>query len=177
MAKNIWRLRHNCPRLDPGFLRSMFPDRRRLPGCVSGCWWIWLNQLHYKYHRMAGNQEDNHRVEWTSYKIRKIAGCACAGNAGERFPRHRLQRKPLVSDPDMHHGTCARAVMHVGIANPRWRGKRSRHSWCMRNPKFYVSGKRPMDWKALACLGASCWLYRVNWAPAISCFPFGTILL
>ena len=22
------------------------------------------------------------------------------------FPRHRLQRKPLVSDPGMHHGTC-----------------------------------------------------------------------
>ena len=29
----------------------------------------------------------------------------------ERFPLHRLQRKPLVSDPGMHHGTC------VGIAN------------------------------------------------------------
>ena len=28
----------------------------------------------------------------------------------ERFPRHRLQRKPLVSDPGMHHGTC---VTHV----------------------------------------------------------------
>ena len=28
----------------------------------------------------------------------------------ECFPRHRLQRKPLVSDPDMHHGTC---VTHV----------------------------------------------------------------
>ena len=28
----------------------------------------------------------------------------------ERFPRHRLQRKPLVSDPGMRHGTC---VMHV----------------------------------------------------------------
>ena len=28
----------------------------------------------------------------------------------ERFPRHRLQRKPLVSDPGMHQGTC---VMHV----------------------------------------------------------------
>ena len=26
------------------------------------------------------------------------------------FSRHRLQRKPLVSDPDVHHGTC---VMHV----------------------------------------------------------------
>ena len=24
----------------------------------------------------------------------------------ERFPRHRLQRKPLVSDPSMHHGSC-----------------------------------------------------------------------
>ena len=28
----------------------------------------------------------------------------------ERFPRHRLQRKPLVSDPGMHYGTC---VTHV----------------------------------------------------------------
>ena len=28
----------------------------------------------------------------------------------ERFPRHRLQRKLLVSDPEMHHGTC---VTHV----------------------------------------------------------------
>ena len=33
------------------------------------------------------------------------------------FSRHRLQRKPLVSDPDMHHGRCV-TVMHVGIANP-----------------------------------------------------------
>ena len=28
----------------------------------------------------------------------------------ESFPRHRLQRKPLVGDPGMHHGTC---VTHV----------------------------------------------------------------
>ena len=47
---------------------------------------------------------------WASYQIRKIAGCACAGNAGNVFPRRRFQRKPLVSDPDMHHGTC---VTHV----------------------------------------------------------------
>ena len=32
----------------------------------------------------------------------------------ERFPHHRLQMKPLVSDPGS-------AVMHVGIANPWWR--------------------------------------------------------
>ena len=28
-------------------------------------------------------------VVWASYQIRTIAGCACAGNAGKRFPRHR----------------------------------------------------------------------------------------
>ena len=51
----------------------------------------------------------NHR-SWASYQICKIVGCASAGNAGNVLPRHRLQRKPLVSDPDMHHGTC---VTHV----------------------------------------------------------------
>ena len=47
---------------------------------------------------------------WASYQIRKITGCACAGNAGNVFPCRRFQRKPLVSDPGMHHGTC---VTHV----------------------------------------------------------------
>ena len=49
-------------------------------------------------------------TSWASYQIRKIAGCACAGNAGNVFPRRRFQMKPLVSDPGMHHGTC---VTHV----------------------------------------------------------------
>ena len=44
--------------------------------------------------------------QWASDQIRKIAGCACAGNAGNVFPRHRIQRKPRVNDPGMHHGTC-----------------------------------------------------------------------
>ena len=34
----------------------------------------------------------------------------------ERFPRHRLQRKPPVSDPGMHPGTC---VTHVPWCMPR----------------------------------------------------------
>ena len=42
---------------------------------------------------------------------------------------------PRVSDLDMHHG---------GFLWSRWRGKRSWHSRCMRNPQFCVSGKRPM---------------------------------
>ena len=48
--------------------------------------------------------------QWASYQIREIAGCACARNAGNVFPHCRFQRKPLVSDPGMHHGTC---VTHV----------------------------------------------------------------
>ena len=28
----------------------------------------------------------------------------------ERFPHHRIQRKPQVSDPGMHHGTCVRCM-------------------------------------------------------------------
>ena len=54
----------------------------------------------------------------------------------ERFSRHQLQRKPLVSDPDMHYGT-ARALMHVEIDkknNLRWRGKRPRYSQAHAQP-------------------------------------------
>ena len=47
----------------------------------------------------------------------------------ERFPRNRIRRKPLVSDPGMLHGTC---VTHMpwcmSRSLTRWRGKRSRHS-------------------------------------------------
>ena len=67
----------------------------------------------------------------------------------ERFPRHRIQRKLLVSDPGMHHGTC---VTHVpwcmsGSLNCGSDGKRSQDSRRMRNSQFYVSGKRPIDMK------------------------------
>ena len=54
-----------------------------------------------------------------------------------------------VSDPDMHHGTCATHVpwcmpgsLTSGLLWNWWRRKRSRHSRRMRNPQFYVSDKR-----------------------------------
>ena len=85
-------------------------------------------------------------VLWASCQVVNITGCACAGNAGTFSP------PPRFSDRDMHHGTC---VMHVPWCMPgsltsgflwsRWRGKRSRHSRYMHNPRFYVSGKRHMD--------------------------------
>ena len=58
---------------------------------------------------------------------------AVMGQYMGQWPRHALR-----------HVRDARAVMHVAIAYPRWRGKRSRHSRRMCNPQFYVPGKRPM---------------------------------
>ena len=55
------------------------------------------------------------RQAWASYQIRKIAGCACAGNAGSVFPATLGQRSRHAS----RHVRNARAVMHAGIAN--WR--------------------------------------------------------
>ena len=56
-----------------------------------------------------------------------------------------------VSDPEVHHGTCMTHVpwcmpesLNNGFLWSRWRGKRSRHSRCMRNRQFYASGKRPI---------------------------------
>ena len=58
---------------------------------------------------------------------------------------------PRVSDPDMQHGTwlthvpwCMPGSLTSSFLWSRWRGQRSRHSRRMHNPKFFVSGKRPM---------------------------------
>ena len=94
-------------------------------------------------------------IVWASYPIRKIAGCACAGNAGNIFPATDFKgNRLLASRHASRHARHARAVMHVGIANPRWWGKRSRQSRRMRNPQFYVSGKRPIgcSHSSIACL-------------------------
>ena len=58
---------------------------------------------------------------------------------------------PWVSNPDMHHGTCVThmpwclpGTLTSGCLWSRWRGKGSHHSRRMRNPLFYVSGRRSM---------------------------------
>ena len=51
-----------------------------------------------------------HSMPCASYQIRKIADCACAGNAGNVFPGHGFQRKPLISDPGMQHDTFVKHV-------------------------------------------------------------------
>ena len=86
-------------------------------------------------------------VPWASYQIRKIVGCACAGMPGASSPQP-ISKKPLFSKAP-HASRCmrhARALIHVGIAKPQWRRKRSRHSRRMRNHQFCVSAKRTMHW-------------------------------
>ena len=78
-----------------------------------------------------------HHGPLTSQILRKVTHAP-----GLPGPFHRLQRKPLVSDPTMHHVPWCM----LGSLSHGWRGKRFRHSRRMRNPQFYVSGKRPIGW-------------------------------
>ena len=81
-----------------------------------------------------------------SYQIRKIVCCACAGGVS---PATDYERNSYLAIPHAsRHVRNARAVMHVGIAHPRRRGKRSRHSRRIHTPQFCVSDKRPMRHQA-----------------------------
>ena len=71
-------------------------------------------------------------------QIRKLEGCACAGNAGNVF----LTYVPWC----MLGSPTSRSLWS------RWRCKRSRHSRCMRNPKINVSGKRSMHAPRWICV-------------------------
>ena len=64
----------------------------------------------------------------------------------ERFPRHLLQRKPLINDPGMHHGTC---VTHV--------------PWCMPGSLIHGGGENVPGIPA-ACTTHNCaYLARGPW--------------
>ena len=66
-----------------------------------------------------------------------------------RIALHRECREPFPASWRSRHASRhvrhARAVMYVGIANPKWRRKRFCHSRRMRNLQFCVYGKRPIN--------------------------------
>ena len=77
------------------------------------CWNCLIWAYHYmkiRSRQICTCQDSSSSMAWASYQIRKIACCACAGNAGNVSPHRQRQRKPLVSDPGMHHGTCVTRV-------------------------------------------------------------------
>ena len=81
-------------------------------------------------------------LAWASYQNRKTTDCACAGIAGNVFPATAGLRSRHASRA--HVPWCMLRSLTSGFLWSQWRGKRSRSSRCMRNPQFYVSGKRSM---------------------------------
>ena len=90
------------------------------------------------------------------------------------------------SNPNMHHGTC---ITHVPWCMPgsltggflwsRWREKRSQHPRHMQNPRFCVSGKRPM----YGPINPSLWVYvslrlaeLIHWNVKNFCFFLSMII-
>ena len=98
-----------------------------------------------------GNPHQGRRpLHWPLTRYAKLRVAHAPGIPGTFSP------PPRVSDPDMHHGTCMTQVpwrmsgsLTSGFLWSWWRGKRSRHSRCMRNPQFCVSGKRPIETETL----------------------------
>ena len=79
------------------------------------------------------------------YVILQVANAP--GMSGSFFPPSQ------VSNPDMHYVPwCMPESLINGFLWSRRRGKRSRHSRCMRNPQCYVSGKRPMSLSMSLCV-------------------------
>ena len=109
----------------------------RSPHCTF--WWslmVWRHCLQqWRWGRLI------RMCPWTSYKIRKITGCACSRNVGNIFPTTDFKGNHWLMIPAC---ITARAMMHVGITNTRWWGKHSRRSRRMHNPQIYIYGKRPM---------------------------------
>ena len=109
----------------------------------DGLFGIYLSCSGYIHDPLYFNFENNYGPLARSAKLRDAHA---PGMPGTFFP------PPRFSDPDRHHGTC---VTHVpwcmpgsltsGLLWSRWWGKLSRHSRRIRNPQFWVSGKRPLN--------------------------------
>ena len=134
----------STPRLYQGY--SLTPNQ--CEALRMTCFWLATMHRHCNQ-----SSSDQHQPQDISDKKRTmgllsdsaIVDRACADNVGNIFLLSR------VSDPDIHHGSCMTHVLWClpgslsnGFLWSRWWGKRSQHSWHMRNLQFYVSGNRPM---------------------------------
>ena len=70
---------------------------------------------------------------WASYQIRKIAGCACTGNAGNVFPATDYKGNRYFAIPCVTHVPWCMS----GLPTRGGGENISRHSRRMRNPQFY----------------------------------------
>ena len=91
-----------------------FSSNGRLPPWVRRVLWTIVLLTKIGLYTQCGECEELDQL-WASYQIRKIAGCACSGNAVNVFPATDLKGNRL---RDAH------VVMHVEIANPGVSGKK-----------------------------------------------------
>ena len=94
----------------------------------------------------------SHSVLWDGIIHEPLARYVKLREAHAQALPETISSPSRVSDPDMHHGTCATHVpwcmpgsLTGGFLWSHWRVKHSRHSRRMRNPQVCVSGKRPID--------------------------------
>ena len=83
---------------------------------------------------------------WASYQIRKIAGCACAGNAGKIFPTADFKGNRSFAIPAYITARASRTWRDAFRDRlPVVAGKTFPSFPAHAHPQFYVSGKRSMD--------------------------------
>ena len=107
------------------------------------------NLIHHWVVTLDNNHEDI--MTWNTFngpltryvKLRVVHAPGMPGTFS--LPPTSMETASKRSRHASRHVRHAPVVMHVGIANPRRWGKRSRHTQRMRNPQFYVSGKRSMQ--------------------------------
>ena len=101
----------------------------------------WLLDRHFdKFRSINKNNVDTMGLlpDAYNYGLRRRRECR------ERFPRHRRLVIPICITVQAVRNVswCMPGSPTRGFLWRRWRGKRSRHPRCIRNPQFYVSGKR-----------------------------------
>ena len=94
------------------------------------------------------------------------------GHTSAMVPQMMGVRSPLVSDPDMHHGTCMTHVPWCMSGSlTRDGGENVPGSRRMRKPQFYVYGKRPMG-KVVSLTT----LLSIRWCQTVCCDGCGVVL-
>ena len=126
-------------------------------GCVCSRDHLWLdvccwNQLPSLLSRQAGRSRGHNeflrdRSGMGLLPDTKNYGLRTRRELRERFPRHHGLAIPTCITA---HAWCMPGSLTSRFLWSRWRRKRSRHSRLMRNPQFYVSGKRPMQLTTLS---------------------------
>ena len=138
-----------CPDTDPTIVNAFSPGWR---GCDFKCvnleypskYYSGMNTRQPRWWLVKFGSSNGTLTKYVKLRVAHapgIPGTFCPPLTSKGTPCYRSRR---------HHCTCVThvpgCILHVGIASPRWQGKRSWHSRRMHNPQFYVSGKRPMAW-------------------------------